>query len=179
MKIKYFLRGLGMGIVFSAVLILAVGGTKKVNLTDEEIIMRASLLGMVMPESVEDTKTPEASTEPEEDIEAEEDTESEDDTESEETEETPVSEDNDTSQTSGESVAEESAVEPEYATVQIRAGMWSKDVAKAMEDAGVVSSAENFDEYLCDNGYASLITVGTYRIPIGADFYEIANKITK
>lgn len=47
MKLKYYLRGLGIGIVLSTlVLSLANQKSSKVELTDEEIIQRAEALGM-------------------------------------------------------------------------------------------------------------------------------------
>ncbi|MCM1272201.1 MAG: hypothetical protein NC225_00690 [Clostridium sp.] len=48
MKLKYFIRGLGAGIIFSAVILLAAymtGGAYKIS--DEEIIKRAEKLGMI------------------------------------------------------------------------------------------------------------------------------------
>lgn len=51
MKFKYFLRGLGFGIVFSAIICLtAYQGNAKKGMTDEEIIRRAKELGMVEQE---------------------------------------------------------------------------------------------------------------------------------
>ena len=48
MKLKYYLRGLGIGI-FATVIILTIASLgKKKDLTDEEIIARAKELGMVM-----------------------------------------------------------------------------------------------------------------------------------
>ncbi|MBO5325592.1 MAG: hypothetical protein J6A80_05110 [Lachnospiraceae bacterium] len=46
MKLKYYLRGLGIGIAVTA-LVLALAGGGKESLTDEEIIARAKELGMV------------------------------------------------------------------------------------------------------------------------------------
>ena len=46
MKLKYYLRGLGIGIAVTA-LVLALAGSGKESLTDEEIIARAKELGMV------------------------------------------------------------------------------------------------------------------------------------
>lgn len=46
MKLKYYMRGLGIGIVLTT-LILSIGNTKE-KLSDEAIIKRASALGMVM-----------------------------------------------------------------------------------------------------------------------------------
>lgn len=51
MKFKYFLRGLGFGIVFSAIICLtAYQGNSGQRMTDEEVIRRAEELGMVEPE---------------------------------------------------------------------------------------------------------------------------------
>lgn len=156
MKVKYFLRGLGMGIIFTTLLMMTVVGTKKETLTDEEIMTRASLLGMVRAdEGLKPTETPVV-------------------TETPAVAETPAA-----TEKPVETQPPEETKEPEYVTVTIKGGMWSKDVSKAMEAAGLVSSAEKFDEYLCDNGYASFISVGTFKIRVGADFQEIAEKITK
>lgn len=48
MKLKYFMRGLGIGIIFGAIVMLVAAGTSdKEKLTDEEIKNRAKSLGMV------------------------------------------------------------------------------------------------------------------------------------
>ena len=55
MKLKYYLRGLGVGIICTAILMgIALSGNKKEKLTDTEIIERARLLGMVMAEEAQD-----------------------------------------------------------------------------------------------------------------------------
>ena len=46
MKLKYYLRGLGIGIAVTAAVLMIAGGGKQ-SLTDEEIIARAKELGMV------------------------------------------------------------------------------------------------------------------------------------
>lgn len=56
MKLKYYLRGLGIGIICTAIIMgIALSGNKKETLTDTEIIERARLLGMVMPEDTEES----------------------------------------------------------------------------------------------------------------------------
>lgn len=191
MKVKYFLRGLGMGIIFSALLVTLAGGNKKVMLTDEEIMTRASLLGMVRPTELPAVKTPEPSEtpavtetpEPAETPVATETpaaTETPVATETHEPSETPaVTETSKPVETPEPSEKPTEPEKPQYAKLTIKGGMWSAEVAKAMEAAGIVSSAKDFDEYLCDNGYASRISTGTYKIKIGAGYKEIAEKITK
>ena len=46
MKLKYYLRGLGIGILTTTV-ILSLAGIGRKNMTDEEVVKRAKELGMV------------------------------------------------------------------------------------------------------------------------------------
>ena len=53
----------------------------------------------------------------------------------------------------------------ELVVVQIKPGMWSDEIAKTFYDLQLVKDAEEFDSFLCDNGYASMIRVGSYKVP--------------
>ena len=69
MKLKYYLRGLGIGILVTTV-ILSLAGVGRKNMTDEEVVKRAKELGMVESTLLSDlpdqTKTDEVRpTEPE------------------------------------------------------------------------------------------------------------------
>ena len=69
MKLKYYLRGLGIGILITTV-ILSLAGIGRKNMTDEEVVKRAKELGMVESTLLSDlpdqTKAEEVSpTEPE------------------------------------------------------------------------------------------------------------------
>lgn len=62
MKLKYYLRGLGIGIIVTTVILMISFGKREAKLSDEEIISRAEVLGMVMPEEsseIDETNTPE------------------------------------------------------------------------------------------------------------------------
>ena len=48
MKLKYYLRGLGVGILVTTVILMIAFARHPQKLTDEEIIARAEMLGMVM-----------------------------------------------------------------------------------------------------------------------------------
>ena len=50
MKLKYYLRGLGIGIIVTTVILMISFSGRSESLTDDEIIARAKQLGMVMPE---------------------------------------------------------------------------------------------------------------------------------
>lgn len=49
MKLKYYLRGLGIGIIVTAVIMGVASGSRKETLSDREIKERAAALGMVEP----------------------------------------------------------------------------------------------------------------------------------
>lgn len=168
MKLKYYLRGLGIGILVTA---LIMGFTAKDNrpLTDAEIKAVAAELGMVESDSLrladlpqEPTPTPEITPEP-----------------TKEPETTPEPEA--TTESSGEP-AKEPETTPESGTdisVTVSAGSGSRTVCNRLEEAGVITDAAEFDKYLCDQGYSKRICVGTFEIPADASWEEIAKIITR
>lgn len=190
MKLKYYLRGLGIGILVTTV-ILSLAGVGRKNMTDEEVVKRAKELGMVESTLLSDlpdqTKTDEVRpTEPEISLQPEtsEPEESASTPETPETpketpvapeetpvapEETPVSpEDGNPDTSAGETV-----------TLVIGRGESSTTVSKNLKKAGIVEDAAAFDRFLCNNGYDKKIITGTYEIPYGASEEEIAKIITR
>ncbi|MCR5356341.1 MAG: hypothetical protein K6E63_02960 [Lachnospiraceae bacterium] len=63
-------------------------------------------------------------------------------------------------------------------TLQIAAGSSSYTVANLLMKGGVIDDADDFDKYLCDNGYDHRINHGVFKIPAGADYEQIARMIT-
>lgn len=62
---------------------------------------------------------------------------------------------------------------------KVRGGLLSSTVAREMREAGVISNDKKFDEYLEKNGYAKKIREGKYNIPKGASYEQIARIITR
>ena len=56
--------------------------------------------------------------------------------------------------------------------------MTASRVSRLLEEAGAVQSATEFVAYLRDNNLTDEINIGTFRIPAGADFKEIADILT-
>lgn len=176
MKLKYYLRGLGIGILVTTV-ILSLAGVGRKNMTDEEVVKRAKELGMVESTLLSDlpdqTKTDEVRpTEPGISLQPE-TSEPEESASTPETpvapEETPVSpEDGNPDTPAGETV-----------TLVIGRGESSTTVSKNLKKAGIVEDAAAFDRFLCNNGYDKKIITGTYEIPYGASEEEIAKIITR
>lgn len=203
MKLKYYLRGLGIGILVTTV-ILSLAGVGRKNMTDEEVVKRAKELGMVESTLLSDlpdqTKTDEVRpTEPEislqpETSEPEAGPEPEESASTPETpvapEETPVAPKETPEAPKETPVApEETPVSPEdgnpdipageTVTLVIGRGESSTTVSKNLKKAGIVEDAAAFDRFLCNNGYDKKIITGTYEIPYGASEEEIAKIITR
>lgn len=201
MKLKYYLRGLGIGILITTV-ILSLAGIGRKNMTDEEVVKRAKELGMVESTLLSDlpdqTKAEEVRpTEPEtpepETSEQENSAEPEAGPEPEEpdsTPETPAAPEETPMTPEETSVApEETPVSPEdgnpdtpageTVTLVIGRGESSTTVSKNLKKAGIVEDAAAFDRFLCNNGYDKKIITGTYEIPYGASEEEIAKIITR
>lgn len=192
MNLKYYLRGLGIGIVVTA--LLMGFATRNANtMTDEEIKERAATLGMVEQKVLSDISTPA----PEENAEvkptiAPEITATPIVTAEPETTDVPVEtetpEDTETVPTAAPTEAPtpaptEAPTEKENSsesiTFVIKSGETSWSISKALYEAGVVESASDFDAYLCQNGYDKTIRTGTFEISKNATYEEIAKKIAR
>lgn len=53
MKLKYYLRGLGIGIIVTTIILMICFSTEKAEISDDDVIKRAKELGMVMPQESE------------------------------------------------------------------------------------------------------------------------------
>ena len=197
MKLKYYLRGLGMGIVFTA-LILSVSHCTNSKMTKEEIIKRAEELGMVMPSdedifntesSTADNETTEPSTEepiteaPITEAPTEEPTE-EPTTEAptEESTEAPTEEPTTEEPTTEEPTTEEpTTVAPTVVelTFTVERGMYSEAVTRILVQGGIITNEAEFNQYLSDTGYDEMIQTGVFTVNSGMSYEEIAKIISK
>ena len=67
----------------------------------------------------------------------------------------------------------------ETVKITIVRGDSSVSVSRRLFEAGLIESAVEFDQYLCNNGYDKRISVGNYEIPYGLDFEGIAKTIAR
>lgn len=244
MNLKSYLRGLGIGVVVTALIMGITTGRKKEVLSNEEIKERARALGMIEESQVladmlgdedgegdvngqdlaSDAMSPsiaEPSPEGEADLasardalsDTSENSESETDEPAdngadmpensagqEDEEENPEDESGEDSAEDSESSGEAESrtdsqeetgsredapdngagvIDGGSVTIEILSGEGSFIVCQKLEDAGAVPLASEFDRYLYENGYDKRINTGTYEIPAGAGFEEIARIIAK
>ena len=200
MKLKYYLRGLGIGIVV-AVIITSISMGKRQPMTDEEIKARAAELGMIENSVLSDVanKDDEAikNDEPAKDDEALQDNEpvideptqdepaQDEPTQDEPTQDEPTQ---DEEQLEEEEKNDEPAENEENnqqsndkntVSITVVSGDSSWTVSKRMEEAGLIESAKDFDTHLCRYGYDKKISVGTYKIPVTATHEEMAKILTR
>lgn len=177
MKFKYYLRGLGIGILISTIILSISFAMKKSDLSDDEIIARAKELGMVMEDTGKDT-IPKA-TETEDEIPKS--TENGSDTGqtgaqpgTENSGETSV--DAGTDGADGTQPSQDGTVVQKEFTVEV--GDSSNAVSQRLQEEGLVDNAEAFNKYMVDNNYANFVLPGTVTIPEGAGYEEVAGILT-
>lgn len=191
MRLKYYLRGLGLGIIFCTLFFMISIQLHGGIMTDERVIARAKELGMVIPEEDEpDTQIPETeSAQPEdttiqddavqdnarpEDIvqndAAQDDVQQEEETEH--AEDTTQSED-----ISGDAQQDHASLEDDV-IFTVADGEVCRTAAEKLVACGLIADVDSFREYMKEKDYDGLIREGTYRIPAGADMDTIAKIIT-
>ena len=202
MKLKYYLRGLGIGILVTAVIMGVTQGSRKETLSDREIRERAAALGMVEPgnsladleaateketqDAAVPAETPEASESPAaESTVAPSEKPSATPTPAEATE--PPKADTEAAEAvktpeETESPAEDVRPTQKPAkeetgiayTLEIQSGDSSYQVALRLQQAGLIEDARDFDSYLCSKGYDRKLRTGSYEISKNANEEEIA-----
>lgn len=184
MKLKYYLRGLGIGIIVTTLVLMVAFSGKKEKLSDQEIMQRAEQLGMVMadegqtetgteentgteaqPETEQDVQNTEAGTEEN----ADENTENASEPETEPQTEAAAEPEDTTGNVVGE-VKQETSGEVAFT---VKSGESSDTVAFNLYKAGLVDDATAFNRYMISKGYDSRLRTGDFKIRSGASYDEI------
>lgn len=228
MNLKYYLRGLGIGIIVTALILgFSVGGKEK-TLSNEEIKERAKALGMTEesvvladlvsdgsegeekpegnpdiasspsgsvipvaspentagPEAENVSPTPDQTEKPEETVVPEKTPEATPGAAATVTpaasprvEAEPTATPKQTPSATPE--AESAAGSKDTITIQIVSGDTSYSISGKLEEAGLVTSAYEYDLYLCEKGYDKRLNVGTFEVPVGANPEEIARILAR
>lgn len=164
MKLKYYLRGLGIGIITATIILMIAFAMRGSAISDEEIIRRAKNLGMIMqgteemiPSGTEIEKSEVESTEIL-------NTESKD------------SEHSNTEVVDTENISNEanSSVTQVYTEFVVEKGDSSNMVANKLYSAGLVDDPNKFNDYMVEQKYDNFVQPGSVNIPSGATYEELA-----
>lgn len=203
LKLKYYLRGVGVGLIIAVIFYSVIIIPKKYQMTDDEIQKRAGELGMVFEKEVELPKptqadedlnltgtpqpeaTPDMSGTPTPSM-----TPTPEPTPTPSATPTPEPTPTPSATPTPEPTPTPSATPTPEPTptpsvssggkisITVTKGMGSAQFSQLAASLGIVNDWEELDRYLIKNGYASDIMIGTYQIKKGASFYEIAKIIT-
>lgn len=183
MKLKYYLRGLGIGIIGTAIVMgIALSG-KKETLSDEEIIERAEVLGMVMegelgpdredPEQENNSEAPGTTPESQPSGEGEGDGSQDGGEDDEDDGSQEPDEELDGESQDSEIVQQPSGEDGGVVEIEIREGEFSDVISKKLYQAGLIPDAEKFNTYMTQKGVDDSLRIGVHLIPTGASADEI------
>lgn len=200
MRLKYYLRGLGLGIIF-AVFIMMVGyHNHGSSMSDSEIIEKAKALGMVETEDSSgmkndkktDNKTDEKSdkktdtSEPDTTI-ADTSVAGDTQTGTDNTDADNIAGAADADTTAPSDVAATDSAASDAAqpqqnttfTVTVGSGDTCRMIAERLQAAGIIDDAEKFRAYMGQKGVDQFIADGSHEIPYGASYDDIINILTQ
>lgn len=183
MRFKYYLRGLGLGIIFSVIILSINSKNNRQDLSDTQIMEKASELGMVMSpedketdEEKENNKNNTQETTENQGLQEESSQISETSDDSSLPSEIPDSSETANNTPANDVISTDTPAEPISITVEI--GENCRSIAHKIQSAGLISDAEDFRIYMGKKGIANYIKTGTHEIPVGASYDEIANILT-
>lgn len=200
MEFKYFLRGLGTGIIFASIIFLIVySGNNQQKMSDVEIKKRAQELGMEekddpIKDLISTTASKESSGKASEETSIDTDSsekgsDTEEEVKKDNTEEIPTEAADDENKSTEETTDQDKAAEVSLKESETKAeekdidfsilkGDTSYPVSLRLKDLGIIDSAEEFDTYLVKHDYASRLRVGDYTLKRGMDYQSIAETIS-
>ena len=188
MRMKYYLRGMGIGIMGTVIIFMIALIFYKPNLSDAEVMKRAGELGMVMGEgsgTVADAQSGDNADEGEVINFGDDDGDGVADSAADSTVGTA------TSSTSTEKPSSATTTDPSPSsnadtgdsasattTLNIAGGDSSETVSQKLYNADLVKNEDEFNSYLVEHGYDRTLQNGEFSIPDGASYEDISQIIT-
>lgn len=188
MRFKYYLRGLGLGIIVSTVILMISVQIHGGIMTDERAIARATELGMIIPEEEpQDEGNSEQNTDwsdKEQELQnqelqnqAQQDQAQQDQAQQEQTQQ----ENEQQSQTTADGENPDGDAETDEQEViifTVEDGEVCRTAAEKLVAFGLIEDVQEFRDFMRERDYDGLIREGTYEIPVGSDMETIGKIIT-
>lgn len=191
MRLKYYLRGLGLGIIFAVIIMMIGFHGNKQSMSDTEIIEKAKTLGMVEAKNISGTVADEYNSEKTDSSAANSDAssqkaETEQDSQmqdSQTAQEDTQQEDTQQEDTQPAADAKQETVEPQDAVTTYTISVTSQDtcrtIAEKLKALNLVDDAEQFRIYMGQKGADHFIADGEHVIPQGASYDDIITILTQ
>lgn len=187
MRLKYYLRGLGLGIIFTCLMFMLFSNKKADNTDQMDINQQLettteTLSNQTSGDDKNDTANDEAvsgSADVQNNTDAEDDVNAQNNADAQNTadNQTGASDTTDTSnQTDDSNIPGETGtddVQDEYVTLVIEKGDIARDVAESLYEDGIIDDAESFRKYLGETGVSRTLHAGEYNIKVGSTYEEI------
>lgn len=187
MRLKYYLRGLGLGIIFTCLMFMLFSNKKADNTDQMDINQQLettteTLSNQTSGDDKNDTANDEAvsssadvqnNTDAEDDVNAQNnaDVQNTADNQTGASDTTDTSNQTDDSNITGETGTDD--VQDEYVTLVIEKGDIARDVAESLYEDGIIDDAESFRKYLGETGVSRTLHAGEYNIKVGSTYEEI------
>lgn len=191
MRLKYYLRGLGLGIIFAVIIMMIGFHDNKQSMSDTEIIEKAKTLGMVEAKNISGTVADEYNSEKTDSSTANSDAssqkaETEQDSQMQDSQtpqEDTKQEDTQQEDTQPAADAKQETVEPQDAVTTYTISVTSQDtcrtIAEKLKALNLVDDAEQFRIYMGQKGADHFIADGEHVIPQGASYDDIITILTQ
>lgn len=189
MKLKYYLRGCGVGILITVVIFMVAIKAKGGIMTDQKVMRRASELGMVMAENEQNVINMPSTVETQMHSDTQNALQTQTIPETQETgqitsekketgtsSKTPQAEEQKKPQ---EDKKEEGKESKKEIIISVNKGEVCRDVAERLYEEGLVEDSEEFRVYMGENGYAKNLCVGEFSLKKGMTYKEIAEVLTQ
>lgn len=187
MRLKYYLRGLGLGIIFTCLMFMLFSNKKADNTDQMDANQQLettteTLSSQTSGDDKNDTANDEAvsggadvqnNTDAEADVNAQNNTDAQNpaDNQTGESDTTDTSNQTDDSDITGETGTDD--VQDEYVTLVIEKGDIARDVAESLYEDGIIDDVESFRKYLGETGVSRTLHAGKYNIKVGSTYEEI------
>ncbi|MCR5367856.1 MULTISPECIES: hypothetical protein [Eubacterium] len=194
MKVKYYLRGIGIGVLLGVLIMFAAMKTLGYEKSDGSVrtAVADENAKKEKPTPPKDKKT-EASTNIKTEVTTEVLTTEKVTTEKQTTEATTKATTEITTEATTEATTEKKTEEvttekateepaktsDETVTIVVESGMYSEEVAERLMEAGIIDDAYDFNIWLESTGYATALEVGEFQVKKGMSYEEIAQVLTR
>lgn len=201
MRLKYYLRGLGLGIIFAVIIMMVGYRNHGSSMSDSQIIEKAKTLGMVETENSSEMKTDNktdnktdekidtsesdtstADTSTDEDTQTGTDNTDADNTDGTANADTTAPSDAAATDPAASDTAGTDAAQPQQNTtftITVGGGDTCRMIAERLQTAGIIDDAEKFRVYMGQKGVDQFIADGSHEIPYGASYDDIINILTQ
>lgn len=197
MKLKYYLRGLGVGILFSTIILsIAFKASSKEKADKVNSNTESNTSGTEAAngddgiKDLEDLLVPSAApsitpavTPTENDISDKETTDTSSEAPSVSPTETPLEEETEESNPleadQTDDLKEQNEESKDYIIVRIEEGMTSEEVASILYNYGIIEDKNDFNTYMKKNNYSRIINIGDFKIAKNATYEQITDLIVE